>query len=112
MSACVAGGGSALRILREGDLGALIELHRDEHGLRLAAAGEHDRLLEQAHLCDEVGQVRAGVGDAQGANGGLFHALRVHGSRQVHLHELYNETVINTAGGTLDDCTSKKGANV
>jgi hypothetical protein len=62
---------------------SLVELHGDEHGYALAAAGQHGRVVAVASLVDRVGERVAHVGDAF-----LVLNLRRGHSRSVsdHLH--------------------------
>lgn len=70
----------------------LVPLHGDEHGLRLVAACEDDGGTEETHLGDDLGHVRAGVGDAHLASDGFTHASRIHTGPMRKSVALYNRT--------------------
>lgn len=60
--------------------GLSVEVDGDEDGLRLVSPREHDGLAEEAYLGDDLGHVRADVGDAHLSNSGLAHAPSIHKS--------------------------------
>lgn len=82
--------------LAERSLRALVELMRHENGLRLVPTGEHHALAEQAHLGDDLGEVRARVGHSHAQFVGRSHATTVHARPTSKCVALYNSGVSET----------------
>jgi hypothetical protein len=83
--------------LTQGGACPVVPVRRDEDGLWLFAAREHDLLAEQSHLRDDLGQVRACLGHAHAHFAGLRHALRIHTRPTGKSVALYNSVVGGTA---------------
>ena len=76
---------------------SLVEVVRDEDGLRLVPAREYDALPEQPHPVDHLGEVGARLGHSHALFVGRSHATTVHARSILKCVALYNSEVRNCA---------------
>ena len=84
--------------------GLLVEGHGNQYGLRLLSPGQHDRPAEDADLGDDLGHVRADLGDSHLVRCGVSHTSSIHTRRSVMSDAsvaLYNSRVSGSPTTTL-----------